>query len=209
MVTLLILLVLFIGAYSGYKKGILIQLLQTIGYAVVFIFALDYYQVVSDYLYLIVPYPSPFAPETNPYFFYDQSIMFTMDESYYDIISFIAIFIVGWLIVRFLIALLSYTLEKFRLPEPISGIGGSILGFIVNYLGLFYLLFLLSTIPYGFIQNRLADSFIGEKIITSTPVVSNRVYERFIGTVNEEAEENEPAMDIQGPPEETEEENTE
>jgi len=209
MVTLIILLVLFIGAYSGYKKGILIQLLQAIGYAIVFIFALDYYQMVSDYLYLIVPYPSPFAPESNPYLLYDQSLMFTMDESYYDIISFIAIFVVGWLIVKFLTNLLSYTLEKLRLPEPLSGIGGSILGFIVNYLGLFYLLLLLSTIPYDFIQNRLANSFVGETIITSTPVVSDRAYERFIDNVNEEADANEPTMDIQGSTEETEDENTE
>jgi len=209
MVTLIILLVLFIGAYSGYKKGILIQLLKTIGYAVVFIFALDYYQVISDYLYLIVPYPSPFAPERNPYLLYDQSMIFSMDESYYDIVSFVAIFVLGWLIVRFMIKLLSYTLKKIKLPEPLSGIGGSILGFIVNYLGLFYLLFLLSTIPYDFIQNRLTNSFIGESIITSTPVVSDRAYERFIDNVNEKADANEPTMDIQGPTEETEEENTE
>lgn len=203
MVTLLILLILFVGAYGGYKKGIMLQLIQTIGYAIVFIFATDYYQLLADYLYLLIPYPTPFAPETNPYLFYEESLMFSLDYSYYDILAFLAIMFVGWMVVGFLAKIISYTLEKIRLPEPLSGIGGAILGFFVNYLGLFGVLFLLTTIPYDFVQNRLADSFLAENMITSTPLVSERAYQTFILDVNEETMQNQPTMNINQPTEET------
>lgn len=206
MITLLILLILFIGAYAGYKKGIVLQLLQTIGYAMVYIFALDYYKLLSEYLYLLIPYPTPFAPESNPYRFYDESLMLSLDLSYYDILAFIAIFLVGWVVVRFLVKFISYTLENVKLPEPFSGIGGALLGFGVNYLGIFYVLFLLTTIPYDMIQDGLAESFLAEPMIASTPVVTNNAYQRFVLSVHDEANQNQPTMDIQPFNEETDEE---
>lgn len=208
MVTVLILLILFVGAYGGYKKGIVLQLIQTIGYAIVFIMALDYYQLLSDYLYLLIPYPTPFAPESNPYLFYEENLMLSLDISYYHILAFLAILFIGWLIVVFFTKLISYTLEKLKTPEPFSAIGGAILGFIVNYLGLFIILLLLTTIPYDMIQNRLIDSSLAEKIVTSTPIVSEKAYQTFILDVNEEVMENQPTMDIQQPTNETNEEET-
>lgn len=205
MITLLILLILFIGAYGGYKKGIVLQLLQTIGYAIVYIFAMDYYKPLSEYLYLLIPYPTPFAPESNPYRFYDESLMLSLDLSYYEILSFIAIFLVGWVVVRFLVKFISYTLENLKLPEPYSGIGGAILGFGVNYLGTFYILFLLTTIPYDIVQDGLAESFLAEPMITSTPGVSDNAYQKFVISVNEEANQNKPTMDIPPLNEETDE----
>ena len=44
MITLLILLIFFIGAYSGYKSGVILQLLKAIGYVIAFMFAFDYYE---------------------------------------------------------------------------------------------------------------------------------------------------------------------
>lgn len=203
MVTLLILLILFVGAYAGYKKGVIQQLIQTIGYTIVFIVAMDYYQLVADRLYLLAPYPTPFAPESNPYLFYDESLMFSLDESYYDMLAFLAIMLVGGLIVVFFTKLLSYILENLRLPEPISGIGGATLGFIVNYIGVFGILFLLTTIPYDFVQNQLADSFLAENMLTSTPVLSDRAYQTFVLDVHDETMQNQPTMTIEQPPEET------
>ena len=205
MITLLVLLVLFIGAYAGYKKGIVMQLLQTIGYVLVLIFANDYYRVLSDKLYLLLPYPTPFAPEANPYRFYEESLMLSLNDSYYDISAYLMICVAGWLIVRFLAKLISYTLENLRAPEPLSGNGGSLLGFFVNYVGLFFVLLLLTTIPYDEIQDRLADNSLTHKMVTSTPIVSNRTYQTFILEVNQKAREEQPLMDIQT----TDEENTE
>ena len=199
MVDLFIILVLFIGVYSGYKKGVVLQLLEAIGYVVAIIFALDYYKLISNYFYLLIPYPTPFAPESNPYLYYNEEVMFSMDRTYYDLLGFLAVFLVGWAVVKFLTKFISYTLDKLRAPEPISGIGGGIVGFLVNYLGIFFILVILTTIPYGFVQKNFKDSVIADKMITSTPKVSDEVYQVFIIEVHEETLQNRPTMNSQIP----------
>lgn len=207
MLELFILLVLFIGVYSGYKKGVVLQLLEAIGYVIVVIFALDYYKLVSEYFYLLIPYPTPFAPESNPYLYYKEEFMFSMDMTYYDLLGFLAVFLVGWAVVKFLTKLISYTLEKLRAPEPLSGVGGGLVGFFVNYMAVFYILVILTTIPYGFVQDNLKNSFITDMIITSTPKASQEVYQRFVVDVHEEVSKNLPTMAIEIPT--AEEESTE
>ena len=209
MITLLILLILFIGTYSGYKNGIILQLLRAIGYLIVFIFALDYYKPLSEMLYLLVPYPTPFFPDANPYVFYDESLILTLDLSYYYLISFLLILFIGWIAVRVITQLISYTVEQLAIPEPLNGAGGAILGFIINYIGIFYILLLLSLIPFDMVQGRLANSFLADSILTSTPVVSEDNYQRFILDAHDVAEENRQTMDIQPPTEENNEEPSE
>lgn len=196
MINLFILIIFFIGIYSGFKNGVILQLLQTIGYTIAIIFSIEYYEKLSEFLYLMVPYPTPFSPERNPYLFYDANYIFSMDVSYYQLLSFILIFLIGWLVVKFFTKLLSYTLEVLRAPEPISGIGGGLLGFIVNYIGLFIVFFFLSTIPLEFIQTQLFNSSIVNYMITSTPEISERVYQEFIVDVNQEVINELPTMDL-------------
>lgn len=202
MVTLLILLILFIGVYSGYKNGFIIELLKSIGYVFTLMFAFDYCRWLSELLYLFVPYPTPFAPTENPYHYYDMSLMFSLDNSYYYLVSFLIIMAVGWLITRIVVQFVSYYLKILKAPEPFNGIAGGILGFLVNYVGVFLVLFALTTIPFGLIQNQLSGSFAADKILTSTPVLTDNAYQRFILDVNEEELANRPLMDVELPTEE-------
>lgn len=197
MLSLTILLILFIGAYSGYKNGIIISLLRTIGYTISFIFAMNYYKAISKYVYLIVPYPSPFSPSENPYHYYDMDLIFSLDRSYYYLISILTILLIGWLITRLFSQLISYFIEEIVVSEPLNSVGGAVIGFVVNYLSVFLLLFIFTTIPYDFIQNRLADSWVANSMITSTPIISKRTYEGFIQNVHHEELENQPLMDIE------------
>lgn len=202
MVTLLILLILFIGAYSGYKNGLVVELLKAIGYAFTLILAFDHYRALSDFLYLIVPYPSPYAPAENPYHYYDISLMFSLDDSYYHMISFFAIVVVGWLLTRFIVQFISYYLEELKAPEPVNGIAGAVMGYLVNYVGIFMVLFILTTIPFDFVQSRLSGSFLANNILTSSPVLSDRAYQHFVLDVHDEKLANQPLMDIEMPAEE-------
>lgn len=202
MITLLILLILFIGAYSGYKNGIMLQLIKAIGYVIAFMYAFDYYEWVSEYLFLLIPYPTPFAPESNPYYFYDEHFMFSLDLSYYQVISFLLIFIIGWVIVRVLTQLVSYIVNQVKVPEPYNGIGGAVIGFIMNYIVTFYLIFLASLIPVDLIQDQIADSSLAETMLTSTPSLSESTYERFVVKPKTEHEQNKPLMDLNPPVEE-------
>ena len=88
MVGLLIVFLLFIGTYAGYKRGIILQLLQTIGYAVSFLVAMDNYRWLSERLFLLIPYSTPFAPETNPYPFHNEFLLFSLTDTYYYLIAF-------------------------------------------------------------------------------------------------------------------------
>lgn len=202
MITLLILLILFIGAYSGYKNGIMLQLIKAIGYVIAFMYAFDYYEWVSEYLFLLIPYPTPFAPESNPYYFYDEHFMFSLDLSYYQVISFLLIFIIGWVIVRVLTQLVSYIVNQVKVPEPYNSIGGAVIGFIMNYIVTFYLIFLASLIPVDLIQDQIADSSLAETMLTSTPSLSESTYERFVVKPKTEHEQNKPLMDLNPPVEE-------
>lgn len=209
MITLLILLILFIGAYSGYKNGVILQLIKAIGYIIAFMVAFDYYEWVSEYLFLLIPYPTPFAPESNPYYFYDDSFMFSLDLSYYQIISFLLIFIIGWVFVRVLTQLISYTVNQIKVPEPYNGIGGAVIGFIINYIVIFYFIFLASLIPLDLIQDRIINSSLAETMLTSTPNLSDSTHERFVVKPQEKHKQNRPLMDLNPPAEEETTEETE
>lgn len=211
MMSLAILLVLFIGVYSGYRNGIIIALIRTIGYTITLILAFDYYELVSEFIYLIVPYPSPFAPAENPYAYYDMDMIFTLDASYYYLISFLLILLIGWLVSRFISDfLLSFT-ENLPVPKPLDGIFGAITGFITHYLAIFLILFTLSTIPFDWVQNTLSKSWLADSMLTSTPFLSENAYQYFIADVHEEEVEQLPTMDLEDLKEKTdsEEENEE
>ena len=196
MIGLLIVLILFIGAYAGYKRGIILQMLQTIGYAVSLLIAMDNYRWLSEKLFLLVPYSTPFAPETNPSPFHDESLLFSLTDSYYDLLAFLILLFLGWVVVRFLAAFLSYTLEYLKAPEPVSGIGGAVLGFAVNYIGIFYILFFLTVIPFAPLQSRLVNSSLASGILTATPQLSESTYQDFILEVHEENMAEEPELEV-------------
>lgn len=197
MLTIIILLIIFIGAYSGYKNGLIIGLIRTIGYTITFNFAMDYYKLLSEYIYLFVPYPSPFVLVDDLYHYYDAEFMYSLDQSYYYLISVLIILIIGWFVTRVVSQFLSYFTEGINVPQPFDGIVGSIFGFTLNYMGTFLLLFILSTIPYEVIQNNMAESSLASSMLTSTPNLSQWSHQVFIEDVHEESIKNQPLMDIE------------
>lgn len=197
MITLVILFILFIGAYSGYKNGLITALIRTIGYTLTLIIALDYYQALSEYMNLLIPYPSPFTPIANPYHYYEMDMLFTLDQSYYELISLATILLGGWLVTRFISQLLTYFTITVVVPAPFNQVGGAIIGFVINYLAIFLLLLILSTIPYQFIQNRLANSTVADGMLTATPGLSETAYQRFIQEVHDEEMQQQPIMELE------------
>lgn len=199
MLSFIILFILFIGTYSGYKTGSILQLLKVIGYIISAIVSFEYYKQMSSFIELIIPYPSPHIPGVNPYNFYSEEFVFNLYQSFYDVIAVLIIFVIGWLVVQFLIKLFSYIVENIEVPEPVNGIIGAVLGYFVKYIGVFYVLFFLSLVPLSFIQNRLSDSFLAEKILVSSPMLSKRNYDYFIVDISEDVEQNKPIIDAEDP----------
>ena len=107
------------------------------------------------------------------------------------------IFLIGWLLVRFLTKLISYTVNQFEAPEPFNGISGAIIGVIVNYVGIFYILFFLSLIPYDIVQEQLSDNSVAKTMLTSTPKLTDSNYQRFIVEAYDDVQNNRSPITIE------------
>ncbi|WP_413527281.1 CvpA family protein [Marinilactibacillus psychrotolerans] len=179
LLSLIILLLLLLSLYSGFKRGLILQLVLTIGYAISFYFALEYYQEVSHFVEMMVPYPSPVSSNSNPFVLYGQEFNFNLDQGFYNGAAFIGILVLGWIVTRFIGGLLNF-LTEIPVVKQINGIGGAIVGFIVQYIGIFLILFLLSMIPIKMIQSQFESSALARTIVSDTPELSTDLYNWWI-----------------------------
>lgn len=177
--TVVIVFLFLLGIYSGYRRGLVLQLVLTIGYAFSFWLATQYYEWLSDIVEMFVPYPTPTSSTENPFILYGQELLFELDGAFYNGIAFLLLLFIGWLITRFIGGLLNFLMDIPVLRE-VNMIGGAIVGFIVHYVGIFFLLFLLSTIPLGFIQNQFESSRLSQFIVSETPELSSQVYQWWV-----------------------------
>lgn len=195
LLSLIIILLLLLSLYSGAKRGLVLQLVLTIGYVISFYFALTYYKTVSEWVEMLVPYPSPSASAESPFVLYGQEITFSLDQGFYNGAAFIGILVIGWILTRFIGGLLNF-LTKIPVVKQLNAIGGSVVGFIVQYVGVFLILFLLSMIPISFIQSQFESSALARVIVSETPELSSNIYNWWVeeGLVEDTAPE-QPAIE--------------
>ena len=58
MLTFIIVLTLLWGIYTGVRRGLILQIVYTVGYFISFLVAREYYTVIAAKIDLLVPYPS-------------------------------------------------------------------------------------------------------------------------------------------------------
>ena len=179
LMTVIIVLLLAIGAYSGARRGLILQLVLTIGYFISYLLASNYYQILGSHLELIVPYPS--ASESSQFVFYNQALGFDLDGAFYNGVAFILILFVGWLITRFVGGLLN-SLTFIPVLKQLNALGGAILNVIVSYVAIFLVLFLLTMVPIDAIQEAFNSSWLARTIVEDTPVISAQLYNLWIET---------------------------
>lgn len=178
--TLGIVFFLLIGVFSGYRRGLLLQLILTIGFVVSYYFAGKYFLELSDYLQLMIPYPT--ASLNNSFVFYSDTLGLQLDEAFYNGISFLVILFVGWLLTR-VVGGLAQGVRYLPLVKQVNSIGGAALGGIVMYVGIFLMLFILTMLPIDFIQNQFANSSLAKLIIEDTPALSEQIYTWWVTTI--------------------------
>lgn len=177
--TAIVLFVLLLSLYSGARRGLVLQLVLTIGYAVSFWVALTYYQQISEYVEMLVPYPTPTSSTNNPFVLYGMDFLFDLDGAFYKGVSFILILFAGWLITRLIGGLFNF-LADIPVVRTLNAIGGALVSFVVHYIGLFLVLFLLSTVPLPIIQNQFENSNVARNIVTTTPELSTQFYDWWV-----------------------------
>lgn len=175
LLTGIIIFLLILSIYSGARRGLVLQLVLTIGYAASFWFALTYYQVLSEYVEMFVPYPTPLSTSDNPFALYGIELLFSLDGPFYRGVSFVVLLFAGWLVTR-VVGGLFQALADIPVVRTVNAIGGAVLSFVVHYIGIFLLLFVLSMIPMALIQNQFESSALAREIVTDTPELSQQVY---------------------------------
>lgn len=175
--TVIIILILAVGAYSGARRGLILQLVLTIGYFISYLLASNYYQALGSHLELIVPYPS--ASETSQFVFYNQALGLNLDGAFYNGVAFILILFVGWLITRFIGGLLN-AVAHIPVIKQLNALGGALLNVVVSYVAVFLILFLLTMVPIDAIQEAFSNSWLARTIVEDTPVISSQLYNWWI-----------------------------
>ncbi|MDN6327074.1 MAG: CvpA family protein [Alkalibacterium sp.] len=172
-------LILLLSLYSGARRGLILQLVLTIGYAVSFWVALKYYQALSNYAEMFIPYPTPSSSSDNPFVIYGMDLLFELDSPFYNGVSFVVLLFAGWLITR-IVGGLFQALADLPILRTLNAAGGAVLSFIVHYIGIFLLLFVLSMMPMSIVQDQFEASALSRKIVTDTPKLSQHVYDWWI-----------------------------
>lgn len=182
MLTIIILLLLCMGIYAGVRRGLVLQLVHTAGYIISFYFAQQYYLQLAEYLEMLVPYAQPGIDDQMV--FYDAIQVLNLDVAFYNGISFLLIIFVGWLATR-IIGYMLNSLTFLPVVKQLNDIGGGLLGFLMQYLGIFLLLYILTMIPFEAVQQLLADSNLARWMIANTPYLSSTISDLWLGLVGQ------------------------
>ncbi|MFL2100175.1 CvpA family protein [Desemzia sp. FAM 23991] len=178
--TIGIIVFLLIGIYSGARRGLVLQLILSLGFLASYYFAGKYYLALSEYLQLMIPYPS--ASLNDSFVFYNSALGLQLDEAFYHGISFLLILFIGWLLTRF-IGGLAQGVKFLPIVKQANSIGGAVLSGIVSYVGIFLVLFVLTMLPIDFIQEQFANSALARMIVENTPALSNQIYNWWVSTI--------------------------
>ena len=180
LLSIVILLILAYGFYAGSRRGVVLELIYTIAYALVLIIAIATYAGLWPKFQLIVPYPS--AILNSKFAFFNLAAGLTLDKSFYAGFAFLFVLFVGWLVIRF-VMIFAHRLTYLDIKQPFNKIAGGILGLIVTYIGLFFIIYLLALIPINTLQEQLAHSPLSVLMVKYTPFFSSHVHQWWIDSI--------------------------
>ncbi|MDO4432253.1 MAG: CvpA family protein [Aerococcaceae bacterium] len=169
MLTFIIILTLVYGFYTGYRRGVIMQVIRLIGYIVSAIVATKFSAPLSKIVEMLIPFPSIQA--NSNLVLYNEATRFLVDQAFYRAITFMFLMLVGWLLTNFIgtffTKVIYYDVFKFA-----NHLGGGLVNLLITYGLIFFVLFILSLIPIEFIQQQFVDSPLAYWIVSQTPIVS-------------------------------------
>ncbi|WP_101844557.1 CvpA family protein [Halobacillus sp. Marseille-P3879] len=178
MIDLLILIILLLGIFTGFKRGFILQLFHLIGFVAAFVVGVLYYDDLAPKLVLWIPYPD--LPEDSTWAVFLENL--PLETGFYNAIAFVIIFIGVKIILQIVASMLDFVADL-PILSSINGLLGGILGFVQRYVMVFILLYLAALIPAASVQNAIDGSFLAQLIIENTPVLSARLQDLWIEQV--------------------------
>ena len=170
MLDLLIVFLLLAGLITGFRRGLIVQIIHMTGFILALIVAYKYYQKLAEKFVLWIPYPGVTAGSKLS-FAVEQ---LDLDETFYRLLAFVLLF----LVVKFglqLIASMFDFLKYLPVLGFISRFVGAAFGFIEFYILIFLVLYLVAMLPIDFIQNAIGNSMLADALFEHTPVLSEAV----------------------------------
>ncbi len=170
MLDLLIIILLFGGLVTGFRRGLIVQIIHMTGFIIALIVAYTYYKQLAEKFVLWIPYPGVTA---------GSKLSMTvdkieLDETFYRLLAFVLIF----LVVKFVLQLIA-SMFDFLTYLPVLGffarITGALFGFIEFYILMFLVLYLLAMLPIDFVQDKLSHSLLAKSMFEHTPLLSETV----------------------------------
>lgn len=177
--TFLILLVLLWTFYTGWRRGIIGQIVYFIGYGLSFVVASQYYEVLGEKLQLWIPYPE--AALNQNMLFYQANQVLNLDQSFYAAMGFMTIMAIGWLLTHFIGVF--FRSRGQGIVSHLNRFIGAIVNMIFGYIGIFLILYVLTLLPVDSIQTQLAQSQLAQWMIENTPALSEWIYTWWITNV--------------------------
>lgn len=171
-------IVLLLGMYSGARRGLVLQLVHLIGYAISFAMAWQNYQWIAQKIELLVPYPS-FVPGVHQFAAFTEEQAMGLEFAFYKLISFVGILMIGTLLTRIIGYMLS-ELTYLPIIKQFNGLGGALLGLLFNYIGLFFVFSMLIMIPMKPIQHLFEQPSMARGIVTYTPILAQHLTQKWI-----------------------------
>ncbi|MFD1456028.1 CvpA family protein [Levilactobacillus lanxiensis] len=166
--SLIILAVLIFGFRRGYRRGLVLQIISTIGYLIVWIIA----RLGAK------PLASGVGQFVGNLSLNSSASAVTAAESssfFLNGLAFSAILTVGFFIVR----KLAYGINKVTwLPviHQVNSLAGGLINLVIRYVVIFLTLNLLILLPIQGFQNSYQASPVAQWIVKQTPVLSKQVF---------------------------------
>ncbi|MFO7814784.1 MAG: CvpA family protein [Halanaerobiales bacterium] len=155
-IDILISLILLFFIFEGYKKGFVKQTATVFGILISLFLAITRY---AEFQYFLEPY-------------------LNVSETFLQFISFAVIFI-G---VNIVIQILSNVLEKMTdnaFIQPFNQVGGALFGLIKGGVLVYFLILILSEIPYQSLTESLEQSMFANRFLELTPYVKENLERLF------------------------------
>ena len=163
----IIIICLIIGILAGFRRGLIREVVLLVGVIISVIISFYLRTPISTFMYKVLPFFS------FPGIYSGVTILNIL---LYEVIAFLIIFSILYLVVRIILkvtGLIEMLLRATIILGFFSRIGGAIIGFIEAYILMFIFLFIMSQ-PFLNIKG-LNDSKIANKILDSTPVMSDAI----------------------------------
>ncbi|MDR3157019.1 MAG: CvpA family protein [Lactobacillales bacterium] len=178
MMILIVLLILFVwGFYSGYRRGLLLQLFYLGGCTFSYFVAVAHYRKLMIILEMFIPFPSANS-EAKMKFFTEQQTL-DLNKFFYAGLAFVLIYVVCYFVFR-IVAIFAYGLRFVPFMRGRFKVLSGISGFLSIFLLTFMMLKLLTTFPINSLQSSLYDNFLVKAMMGRIPFFSNNLQELWV-----------------------------